>query len=85
MHYVYVLKSLKDGTLYIGQTNDFRRRFMEHQNGKVISTKHNALFQIVYYEAYRSMADAKFRETQLKRHAAATAHLKRRLKNSLDM
>lgn len=39
MYTVYILKSLKDGNFYIGRTNDFDRRFKEHNSGKVQSTK----------------------------------------------
>ena len=35
MNYVYVLKSTVDGELYIGSTNDLKRRIGEHNNGKV--------------------------------------------------
>ena len=62
MHYVYLLKSVKLGELYIGQTNDLKRRFAEHNAGESISTKHKAPFKLVYYEAYQSRSDAVYRE-----------------------
>jgi len=36
MFYVYILKSEKDGKLYIGYTNDLKRRLEEHNSGKNI-------------------------------------------------
>lgn len=54
MYYVYVLKSQKNGSLYIGYTDDLKRRFEEHNNLKSQSTKYKAPFEIVYYEAYKS-------------------------------
>ena len=39
MYVVYILKSLKDGCLYIGRTKNFERRFKEHNSGRVQSTK----------------------------------------------
>jgi len=39
MFYVYFLKSLKDGNLYIGRTNNVQRRLMEHNSGRVNCTK----------------------------------------------
>jgi putative endonuclease len=39
MFWVYILKSLKDNKLYIGRTNNFDRRFQEHNSGHVQSTK----------------------------------------------
>lgn len=40
MHYLYILKSLKDSKLYIGQTSDLRKRLAEHNTGQNKSTKH---------------------------------------------
>ena len=39
MLFVYVLKSVKDNNLYIGQTNNLQRRISGHNNGNVQSTK----------------------------------------------
>ena len=83
MHYVYVLKSVILGELYIGQTNDLKRRFVEHNDKKNISTRYKAPFKLVYYEAYHSPSDAKHRERQLKRHAQAYVALKQRIRNSI--
>ena len=83
MHYVYVLKSDILGELYVGQTNDLKRRFAEHNIGKNVSTKHKAPFKLVYYEAYQSKSDAVYREKQLKRHSQAYVALKNRMKNSI--
>ena len=83
MYYVYVLKSEKDGSLYIGYSDDLKRRFVEHNSRKNVSTKNKAPFQLIYYESYKSKADAKHREDMLKRFSGATVHLKKRIKNSL--
>ena len=83
MHYVYVLKSVILGKLYVGQTNDLKRRFDEHNDGKNISTKHKAPFKLVYYEAYKSRSDAVYREKQLKKHSQAYVALRDRIKNSI--
>mgnify|MGYP001599367175 CR=1 FL=1 len=66
MFFVYVLKSMKDGKLYFGFTNDLRRRLSEHNSGQNRSTKGRKPFDLVYYEAYRSGQDAKEREEMLK-------------------
>ena len=62
MFYVYVLYSLKDFRLYIGYTSNLRRRFREHENGLVKSTKKRRLFQLLYYEAYICKINAERRE-----------------------
>ena len=60
MFCVYVLKSDKDDKLYIGYTDDLRRRFEEHNKGKEKSTNLRKPFKLVYYEAYFSQKDAKY-------------------------
>jgi len=39
MFYIYILKSLKDGGIYIGRTNDIGRRLSEHNAGHTQSLK----------------------------------------------
>ncbi len=83
MFFVYILKSKKDNSIYIGYTSDLKRRFEEHNGGKNKSTKFKVPFELIYYEAYRSESDAKYRESNLKRFAQAYSALKGRIKNSL--
>jgi len=83
MFYVYVLKSVKDDGLYIGYTNDLKRRIFEHNKKSSQSTKFRAPFCLIYYEAYVSIKDAKHREAMLKRFSGSYIHLKKRIKNSL--
>lgn len=85
MFYVYILKSKKDGKLYIGSTNDLRRRFKEHNDGKVHSTKSRAPFELRYYEAYFSEEDARRREHSLKKDGNALAQLKRRITKRITL
>lgn len=85
MFYVYVLKSKRDNMLYIGSTNDLKKRFNEHNNNKVTSTKNRTPFDLVYYEAYRSEWDARKREHNLKLRSNALNQLKRRIKKSIDI
>lgn len=82
MHYVYALKSSKNNDIYIGSTSDLKSRFKSHNSGKVRSTKAYKPWKLIYYEAYRSKADADKRERELKMHAVKNELLKR-LKNSL--
>ncbi len=66
MYYVYVLRSQLDKNLHIGYTTDLRERFRKHQNGEVISTEFRRPFELIFYEGYKSMKDAKRREAYLK-------------------
>lgn len=84
MFYVYVLKSAKDGKLYIGSTNDLRRRLAEHNGGKVRSTVSRRPLKLRYYEAYYSEADSRRREHMLKKDGRALTVLKTRLTASLE-
>ena len=83
MFYVYILQSKHDDELYFGSTTDLKRRFSEHNGGKVISTKSRRPFELVYYEAYRAEDDARERERQLKLRGQARVQLKRRIAKSL--
>ncbi len=83
MFYVYILKSKKDNKLYIGYTDNLKRRMEEHNSGGNKSTKFRRPLELIYYEAYRSKADALIREKRLKRFAKGFASLKGRLKYSL--
>ena len=84
MFYIYVIKSKKDSSVYIGYTNDLSRRMKEHNLGESKYTKNKFPYELIYYEAYKSLSDAKFRENNLKRFAQAYSQLKRRIKNSLE-
>ncbi|KKR79082.1 MAG: hypothetical protein UU22_C0004G0005 [Parcubacteria group bacterium GW2011_GWA2_40_8] len=77
--YVYVLESFKNGNLYIGYTEDLKKRFKEYNRGLVLSTKPYVPWQILHYEAYRNKKDAKRREKYLKTNQGSRL-LKRMLK-----
>ena len=77
-HYVYVLRSAADGNFYVGYTNDLKRRFAEHEAGRVPSTRNRRPLELAYYEACRSQEDATKREKYLK-----TAWGKRYIKSRL--
>ena len=66
-YYVYILKSLIDGTFYIGQTNDLRNRLKRHNQGYIKSTKHKKPFDLCYFEEYNTRAKAMLREFEIKK------------------
>ena len=78
MAYVYVLFNVRTERPYIGFSTNLKQRFSSHQ-------KRDAAWQLVYYEAYASEADARKRERDLKQYGAAWGHLKKRIKRSLDL
>lgn len=85
MFYMYILRSLKDNKLYIGSTNDLKRRFKEHNAGLVTSTKYRKPLKLVYYESYASEDDARHREHNLKLRAKALKQLLIRIKKSIAL
>ena len=71
-YYVYILASQRNGTLYIGMTNDLGRRVHEHRAGAVPGfTKKYGVKTLVYYETFGDVRDAIHRETRLKKFTRA--------------
>ena len=67
-YYVYILTNKTNKLLYIGVTNDLRRRLYEHRNGVCEGfTKQYGIDKLVYYEYCNSVEDAIRREKQLKK------------------
>lgn len=50
MYFVYVLGSLKDGQLYVGYSDNLKRRQEDHNIGKVKATKNRGPFKLIYFE-----------------------------------
>ena len=65
-YYVYILKSLKNNSLYIGYTSNLKQRFKSHNDGKNIATKPYLPYKLIFYEAFLNIDDAKSREEYLK-------------------
>jgi putative endonuclease len=64
--YAYVLKSLKNNRFYYGCTNNPRRRLAEHNNGKSKYTQYIKPFKLVYFEKFKTLKEARKRETFFK-------------------
>jgi putative endonuclease len=84
MYYVYIIKSTKTGSLYVGYTSNIAKRFKEHNSGKSIYTKKYAPWRLVYLEGYVNIDDAKDREKKIKQFGKVYAQLKRKIKRSLQ-
>ena len=68
-YFVYILASKRNGTLYIGVTNDLGRRVWEHREGLVAGfTKKYGVKRLVYFEVFEDIAVAIHRETRLKKY-----------------
>ncbi len=67
-YYVYILASKRNGTLYIGVTNDLIRRIYEHKNDMTEGfTKRYRIHRLVYYEEFNNVNDAITREKRMKK------------------
>jgi putative endonuclease len=66
-YFTYILASQKNGTLYIGVTNNLLKRIDEHRNKKASAfTKKYNVNKLVYYEECGDINAAIQREKQLK-------------------
>ena len=67
-YYVYILANERNGTLYIGVTNDLKRRIFEHKEKLVEGfTKEYNISNLVWYEQTEDINSAITKEKQLKR------------------
>ncbi len=68
MYYVYILTNRKNGTLYIGVTNNLIKRVFEHKN-KVFKgfTEKYDINKLIYYECYDNIEYAIQREKRMKK------------------
>jgi putative endonuclease len=66
--FIYIMANKRNGTIYIGVTNNLPRRVWEHREGLVEGfTSRYGLKMLVYYEVFDSISLAIQRETSLKR------------------
>jgi putative endonuclease len=67
-YYVYMLASKKNGTLYIGVTNNLLKRVYEHKNNIIGGfTQKYSVHNLVYYEEHNEIGKAITREKQMKK------------------
>lgn len=83
MHYLYILRSTKDGQLYTGYTNNLQARISKHRTGKVLSTKSRLPVYLIYYEAYQNEKDARNRERYFKT-GWGRSYVRKILSNTLE-
>ena len=66
-YFVYLMASRKNGTLYVGVTNDLVRRVYEHRNGLLEGfTSRYAVHTLVWFESTPSITAAIHKEKQIK-------------------
>lgn len=66
--YVYIMASKKNGTLYIGMTNDLVRRVHQHKNNLHEGfTSRYGVHRLVYYESTNDVTATITREKRMKK------------------
>lgn len=66
--YVYMLASRRNGTFYVGMTDDLARRIDQHRTGALPGfTQQHRVKKLVWYEVHDSRESAFVRERQIKR------------------
>jgi putative endonuclease len=65
-YWVYILKSQKDGSYYIGHTQELDSRLERHNQGRVKYTKSKRPWDLVYFEEYPDRSRAMAREQEIK-------------------
>ena len=78
MYYAYVIKSLKDHSLYKGHCENIELRMTQHNNGSTRSIANKIPFELVYFEEFKAREDAIKREKYFK-NAAGRKFIKQKL------
>lgn len=65
-YYVYILHNDTKNFIYAGYSEDLKSRVISHNKGNVTSTKAYRPLELIHYEAYKNMKDAKRREEYFK-------------------
>ena len=70
--YVYVLFNRHKNYIYIGYSTNLKIRIEDYNKGFSQATKPYIPLELIHYEAYRNMKDAKRREVYLKTNKGRT-------------
>ncbi len=67
-YFIYIVTNINKTVLYIGVTNDLRRRVYEHQNGTFpgFTKKYNCKY-LIYWEHFQNIEEAISREKEIKK------------------
>jgi putative endonuclease len=75
-YFVYILRSEKDSSYYIGQTRDLERRLIRHNRGGGNFTKKKIPYRLIYSETWPTRNDAVSRERLIKSYKGGEAFKK---------
>ena len=81
---VYIIQHDVTYRIYIGKSNNLKRRLDEHNANKQKAThRRSGKWILIYAEIYRNKTDADKRELKLKHHGSAKHELIKRITNSM--
>jgi putative endonuclease len=66
MYFVYIIESEKDGSYYVGSTQDLDERIQRHNQGRSKYTKNKRPWRLLYFEEFPDRSSATARENQIK-------------------
>jgi putative endonuclease len=66
MFFVYILRDKISGKNYTGYTANLKQRIGQHFSGDVHTTHRMSTIELIYYEAFNNVQDAREREKYLK-------------------
>lgn len=66
MYFVYILRSFSSQKSYIGCANNLLRRYREHSRGEEKATRNRGPWEMIHWEMFECLADARKREQFLK-------------------
>lgn len=64
--FVYILRSEKNGSYYIGSTENLEKRVVQHNSGNVSSTKHKRPYNLVFHQEFKNIEIARKVEYKIK-------------------
>ena len=83
MFYVYVIVEEVRRDVYIGFSNDLKKRIQKHNSGSGAKYTKAGKWRLAYYEAFSNESDARTRERRLKHDGRAKYQLYARIEKSL--
>ena len=84
VRYFYILQSLKNKKLYLGQTPDLKERIKSHNAGENKATRPNIPYELIFYSAFKNEKDAVNCEQYFKT-TAGWKRLRKMLENTLKI
>lgn len=82
-YYFYILRSERNGKLYLGSTADLKKRLKQHNGGTEKATKPNTPYELIHYQAFKNKREAVVCEKYFKT-TAGWKRLKAMLKTTLE-